>query len=558
MDKFPKDLSFLKDQNLDGEYKKIILQKLLEERSQKRDHTLKTEENRATKDLENKKFWHNTPLVVTLVGTISIFANGAVAYFQSMRNTSNTITLKQVEAELAASEKRIEAKHQDSKEEREFAFKIIEQQLATSTDAASRAEVLLFLVRAGILNSLDRVELEKMALVEYRKAGKDPNDAGIPSSLGFGGIVFTDIDEIDMRQISTISTSETAGSFTEIHVDGLAGALYVRESQDELVEKRRRSYSAALIRLHTPVGRPVWIDPRRVFRVSGTASIREANSRIDLAYGGFQAVKEGMQELQSIVEVAVNDPGTKLTAPNGSPVLINPDYIIYLKEATASLDVHSELILGPGSWQAVKEDVQHIMSKLNATQQLAKLTALDGSALWVNPHAVIRVQEEPSRPGSSELTLQSHVVQQIREDGSAVQSALKLNPQLQRLHGSDGSQVWINLESLVRVQEVLGYSRRTELTLTDGILQTVYENAAAVQSGLTRPLKKLTAANGSPVWLEEYAIARIRRSNSVSGAQTELTTTDGTVQLVQEDVRTARQIIGFRDASLPHTAEDRR
>lgn len=51
---------------------------------------------------------------------------------------------------------------------------------------AARAGVLLFLVRTGILNSLNREELEKMALNDLQKAGADPGNVGIPETLGFG------------------------------------------------------------------------------------------------------------------------------------------------------------------------------------------------------------------------------------------------------------------------------------------------------------------------------------------------------------------------------------
>src|SRR3712207_8228778 len=39
-----------------------------------------------------KNFWYNTPLMLALVGTISVFANGLVAYVQAARTTSDSIT----------------------------------------------------------------------------------------------------------------------------------------------------------------------------------------------------------------------------------------------------------------------------------------------------------------------------------------------------------------------------------------------------------------------------------------------------------------------------------
>jgi hypothetical protein len=206
MTSLPEEFAFLGQPDLDVETKKLLLTGLLEEQRHKRDLKLKAEEAKASQDLERRKLWHNTPLMLALVGTISVFANGLVSYIQAARTASDTITLAQLTAQLKESESRsqavreqqlsqlkqeltqqaadAEARRLATKDEREFAFKIIERELAKSGDSGSRAEVLLFLVRAGILNSLDRVELTKMAERQAERAGLRPADVGIPPTLG--------------------------------------------------------------------------------------------------------------------------------------------------------------------------------------------------------------------------------------------------------------------------------------------------------------------------------------------------------------------------------------
>jgi hypothetical protein len=181
MTELSKEFEFLANPNLDPEIKKILLAGLLEEKRHARDNDLKVKEAVASQVLEKKKLWHNTPLMLALVGTISVLANGLVAYVQAGRTTSDTITVKQLEAQLKESEERskadrdrqlsalkqqlsqeeseAEARRAATKEERKFAFKIIERELGKTGDASSRTEVLLFLTRAGILNSLNRPEL---------------------------------------------------------------------------------------------------------------------------------------------------------------------------------------------------------------------------------------------------------------------------------------------------------------------------------------------------------------------------------------------------------------
>src|SRR6516164_9471340 len=107
MAQLPKEFDFLTDPSLDPEIKKTLLAGLLEEKRHAR---------------EKKKLWHNTPLMLALVGTISVLANGLVAYVQAGRTTSDTITLKQLEAQLKESEER-------SKGDRERQLSELKQQM---------------------------------------------------------------------------------------------------------------------------------------------------------------------------------------------------------------------------------------------------------------------------------------------------------------------------------------------------------------------------------------------------------------------------------------------
>ncbi|SFO74232.1 hypothetical protein SAMN05216330_104451 [Bradyrhizobium sp. Ghvi] len=198
------EFSFLKDRDLEPEIKKILLENLLKEKAQKPLLNEELAERRATLRLEKLKFWHNTPLVVALVGLVTIGANAVVGYFQTRQAAANSIAIKQLEAtiseaqgaseserarqfeklktDLQESTARAEATRKASKEERDFAYKIIQDELAKSEDIKGRAAILLFLVRAGVLSSLNRSELEQMASADLK--APTSSDAQIPLTLG--------------------------------------------------------------------------------------------------------------------------------------------------------------------------------------------------------------------------------------------------------------------------------------------------------------------------------------------------------------------------------------
>lgn len=83
MTKIPEEFDFLADDSVDKDTKKILLEALLEDRRYERDAVQKAKETEESVAFEKTKFWHNTPLMLALVGTITVFANGLVAYVQA-------------------------------------------------------------------------------------------------------------------------------------------------------------------------------------------------------------------------------------------------------------------------------------------------------------------------------------------------------------------------------------------------------------------------------------------------------------------------------------------
>jgi hypothetical protein len=203
------------------------------------------QQKREAQAAEKKPLWRNTPLALALVGTISVFASGLVAYVQTGRTSCDAITMPQLQAELKESEQRSqaareqqltqfkqqlaqqaseeEARRAATKDERAFAFNIIQTELSKSTDQTARAEVLLFLARAGILNSLNRPELEKMAAAQIERAGIRPGDAGIPPTLGREEIAFVNLQSLDLTKLIQLVESSDKVALIQSPMDLPAG-----------------------------------------------------------------------------------------------------------------------------------------------------------------------------------------------------------------------------------------------------------------------------------------------------------------------------------------------
>lgn len=177
--------------DVDPEFRKLVFEKALEQRSLDRSHAL-----------EVRKWWHNTPLAVALTGLIAIGANFAVDYAKKEQDFTQLLTQTEFKTQIlaveernrVAREKEIAALQQELKEksadaeasrtakaqELQFQYKIVEQ-LLQSGGEVDRAKSLLFLVRAGVLTELNTEEIEKMASVSIKKSGENPDEIGIPA-----------------------------------------------------------------------------------------------------------------------------------------------------------------------------------------------------------------------------------------------------------------------------------------------------------------------------------------------------------------------------------------
>src|SRR6516164_1129183 len=194
----PNEFDFLSDPSLDPEVKKTLLAGLLEEKRHARDNALKVMEAESSQALEKKKFWHNTPLMLALVGTISVFANGLVAYVQAGRTTSDTITLKQLEAQLKESEER-------SKADRERQLSELKQQMGQQTSEAEARRAATKEEREFAFKIIER-ELGKMALVQIQRSGRNVQEIGIPPTLGMSeeGYTFVNLESINLEKVIVI------------------------------------------------------------------------------------------------------------------------------------------------------------------------------------------------------------------------------------------------------------------------------------------------------------------------------------------------------------------
>ena len=333
----------------------------LEDNRHGRERAEKAKELAAAQALERRRFWHNTPLMLALVGTITVFANGLVAYIQGMRAASDKVTLTELEAKLKQSEQRsqsdreqqlqqlrqqlslqsaeADARRAANKDEREFAFKIIERELAKSSDETSRAEVLLFLVRAGILNSLDRIELEKMAVAQFRRSGKVLAEVGIPPTLGRTGPPLANIETVPLDYVVAFATRSDPFPYTQIYLAGWPDLsdLAIKEPAEFLLSRLPRA--AAFTRLNARENFPVWIKTNAI-------SIIRTNDVISA------------------------------TGISGNA-----------------------LIEFEGRMQAVQEDVTSVVAQVSAVGTYIKFTSVSDGQIWVKPTAVTQVSENV--PGTS-------------------------------------------------------------------------------------------------------------------------------------------------------------
>jgi lysozyme family protein len=162
---------FLRDASISDDLKKFLLER-----------SIQSSNEAWTRQFEVKKWRWSTPLAVALTGLITLGGNFLFNYMNSDAD----------------------ARRKSTAAEREFEYKIVEQQLTQTKNEAERASVLLFLVRAGVLTGLKTEELTKMAEASLKKEGKSADTIGVPSlgapratARGLGGTIRSDDDILD-------------------------------------------------------------------------------------------------------------------------------------------------------------------------------------------------------------------------------------------------------------------------------------------------------------------------------------------------------------------------
>jgi hypothetical protein len=112
----------------------------------------------------------STPLAVALTGLITLGGNFLFDYWTAGRTQS----LQEMSGDA-------DTRRKASADERQFQFRIVEKELGQSKSEAERAAILLFLVRAGVLNGLNAPELKSMAEASLKREGRELDSIGVPS-----------------------------------------------------------------------------------------------------------------------------------------------------------------------------------------------------------------------------------------------------------------------------------------------------------------------------------------------------------------------------------------
>ncbi|MER9456623.1 serine protease [Mesorhizobium sp. M0478] len=193
-----KDIEVLTNAEIPEAVRTAIAQALITSGTAKSDHDLKIQQL----GLDHRKFIWNTPLVAALAGLLTLSATFLFDRIAREDTTKNTVTLEQVRQELKDSEARTKqqldtettktvAEIQALAKEREFQYEIVKSELSNlSKTNGERAAVLLFLARAGILNSLNRDELQAMAEEQIQNPDKEiiprlTSNSVLPGVIGF-------------------------------------------------------------------------------------------------------------------------------------------------------------------------------------------------------------------------------------------------------------------------------------------------------------------------------------------------------------------------------------
>lgn len=212
-----------------------------------------------------------------LVAAVCLFLGALGTYyvdsFYAQEETEQQITIDQVRGEITESEVRSRqelelntrkslAQLEAEAREREFQYEIIRSELADfDKSTADRAAVLLFLVRAGVLNSLNEDEIRKMAEQQVQ----EPDTAIVPK--------LTSGRELDVQvsQIDAICPAEINFRNYDVElVQERPGTFYYRatvEADGDIPE------DCALVPVATDAGGVLWIqDHGWITRIDNTGS----------------------------------------------------------------------------------------------------------------------------------------------------------------------------------------------------------------------------------------------------------------------------------------------
>ncbi|MEM0950051.1 MAG: hypothetical protein AAGK37_21835 [Pseudomonadota bacterium] len=179
------EIELLSNSDIPDIVRQTIAEKILSRSDREAERAL--EAQRIASD--NKKTAWNTPIVASLAALLTLAATFVFDTLTADQTTKNAITVQEVRQELELSEARLKqqleadanenlARLEAEAREREFQYEIVRSELANAEKSnAERASVLLFLVRAGVLASLNERELSAMA----QEQRENPDETIIPS-----------------------------------------------------------------------------------------------------------------------------------------------------------------------------------------------------------------------------------------------------------------------------------------------------------------------------------------------------------------------------------------
>ena len=165
------DLEVLKDEKIPEAVRSALVEQMYQ--SDRRSAELSSEQEKAKQD-RRSALW-NTPLVAAVAGLLTLSATFIFDRISGQDEFRNAVTLEQLQQEIAIGSTNLQQRFEDQStktaaevqalaSERAFQYEIVKSELAdVNKTNADRAAILLFLVRAGVLSTLDSTELTLMA-----------------------------------------------------------------------------------------------------------------------------------------------------------------------------------------------------------------------------------------------------------------------------------------------------------------------------------------------------------------------------------------------------------